>query len=424
MHIKQFELRNIRGIDKLRVKFDQPAGWHVFIGDNGSGKSTLLRALAFAIIGKYEATGLRIDFSTWVAIGSKMGSIDVVFDDHPQDVWHSGEKEYDSPVTVKLEIFNNDRKKDGNIFTDIVDQRPLVLETATSEPGWFSCAYGPFRRFTGGASEWEKVFYSNPRAAAHLSVFGEDVALTESIAWLQKLKYRSLEEDKDATYQLANFTNFINQSSLLPHGSFINQISSAGVFINDGDDNKIPLNEMSDGFRSILSLTFELLRQLVKSYGARQVFKKVDKDEFYVDLPGVVLIDEVDVHLHPSWQTRIGEWFIEKFPNIQFIVTTHSPLICRAAEKGSVWRLAAPGSDQKSERVKGTALNRLIFGNVLDAYGTELFGENTTSSDNATEYLEELARLNMKSLRGKITDRERKRMFKLREMMPTEDLTK
>ena len=47
--------------------------------------------------------------------------------------------------------------------------------------GWFSVAYGPFRRFAGGNPEWAKVFYSQPKLGAHLSVFGEDVALTEAL---------------------------------------------------------------------------------------------------------------------------------------------------------------------------------------------------------------------------------------------------
>ena len=50
--------------------------------------------------------------------------------------------------------------------------------------------------------------------------------------------------------------------------------------------------------------------------------------------PGVVLIDEVDAHLHPTWQRRIGLWFREHFPKLQFIVSTHSPLICQAATVG------------------------------------------------------------------------------------------
>ena len=69
-------------------------------------------------------------------------------------------------------------------------------------------------------------------------------------------------------------------------------------------------------------------------------------------LLGVAAIDEIDAHLHPAWQQRIGDWFVEHFPETQFFVTTHSPIICRAARRGSVWLLPVPGSDEQPRRIK------------------------------------------------------------------------
>ena len=63
-------------------------------------------------------------------------------------------------------------------------------------------------------------------------------------------------------------------------------------------------------------------------------------------VPGVVIIDEIDAHLHVSWQRRIGSWLTSHFPNIQFIVTTHSPYICRSADLGALIRL--PGVDEEA----------------------------------------------------------------------------
>jgi hypothetical protein len=79
--------------------------------------------------------------------------------------------------------------------------------------------------------------------------------------------------------------------------------------------------------------------------------------------------------------------FTHYFPNIQFIVTTHSPLVCRACEKGSIWRLAAPGMEIKSGEIIGVDRERLIFGNVLDAYGTEIFGEDVSQSGDSEKML-------------------------------------
>ena len=178
---------------------------------------------------------------------------------------------------------------------------------------------------------------------------------------------------------------------------------------------------MSDGYRSILSLTFELIRQLSKVYGDERIFKNVGKGEIVIDLPGVVLIDEVDAHLHPTWQTRIGQWFTKYFPNIQFIVTTHSPLVCRACDKGSIWRLAAPGSDYKSGEVTGTDKNRLIYGNILDAYGTEVFGSEVTINKDSAEKMEELVRLSKKKITSQMSGKEDAKLQELRNTFSTDD---
>ena len=138
-----------------------------------------------------------------------------------------------------------------------------------------------------------------------------------------------------------------------------------------------------------------------------------------IDVAGVVLIDEIDAHLHPTWQTRIGQWFTHYFPNLQFIVTTHSPLICRACENGSIWRLAAPGSDQVSGEVTGTQRDRLIYGNVLDAYGTQVFGMGTARSAEGNEKLNRLAELNIKSVTGEISDKEEQEYHELQAIFPT-----
>jgi predicted ATP-binding protein involved in virulence len=418
MHIKQFELKNIRGIEKLRVKFDKPAGWHVFIGDNGSGKSTLLRAISAAIIGKNEVKTMRVDFTTWLRTNAKSGSTKVQLD---ADLGLFEDVKEQINCTKQLGLKFQVVKAKGKDSSQYVELKTCNENVGEDENLGFSAAFGPFRRFTGGSREWDRFFLSNPVSAGHASLFGEDVALTESVQWLQALKFKALEGDKSANAQLDSFKQFINSSELLSHGTRLEEINSSGVYLRDGANRRIALYEMSDGFRSILSLTFELLRQMIQVHSHIYVFETLDK--MTIPISGVVLIDEVDVHLHPTWQTRIGDWFVDHFPNIQFIVTTHSPIICRAAERGSVWKLSAPGSDEPSRKVKGVALNRLIYGNVLDAYGTQLFGDNTTSSDHSTKMRERLADLHQRAMDGIITDDERNEMFELRSIMPTERIS-
>jgi putative AbiEii toxin of type IV toxin-antitoxin system len=215
--------------------------------------------------------------------------------------------------------------------------------------------------------------------------------------------------------------DFINQPGFLPHHTRLEKISSREVLFVDGNGYRVPVEELSDGYRSILSMTFELIRQLAATYGPKRVFHP--KDPTKVNVPGVVLIDEVDAHLHPTWQRKVGLWFREHFPKMQFIVTTHSPLVCQAAEMGTVWRLPKPGTDEEARQVTGVELDRLIFGNVLDAYGTGLFGEGVSRSESSKRRLQRLAELNLKELRKGLSAAERKELAALRASQPTSAMT-
>ncbi|MCP3062677.1 AAA family ATPase [Myxococcus sp. K38C18041901] len=250
-------------------------------------------------------------------------------------------------------------------------------------------------------------------------MFGESVALTECLEWLKLLQFKNLETDgkgKEGKL-LEALKQFINQPDFLPHEARLHSISSDGVRFVDGNGCEIPVENLSDGYRSVLSMTFELIRQLVKTYGAEHLFASGDATT--VQVPGVVLIDEIDVHLHPTWQRRVGHWFRKHFPHIQFIVTTHSPLICQAATVGSIFRLPRPGSEESGGMVTGIARDRLLYGNVLDAYGTGVFGDVPTRSVEAIAQLERLAMLNQKELSEGLNDKERQEQERLRAQTPT-----
>jgi hypothetical protein len=152
-------------------------------------------------------------------------------------------------------------------------------------------------------------------------------------------------------------------------------------------------------------------------FGADHIFDSNTKKT--VIIPGVILVDEIDAHLHPTWQRRIGLWFREHFPRIQFIVTTHSPLVCQAADIGSVFRLPTPGGNKMSGMVTGIELDRLLYGNVLDAYGTEMFGSNVNRSDQSKQRLARLAQLNQKEQHELLTEAEKQEQESLRAAMPT-----
>jgi len=245
---------------------------------------------------------------------------------------------------------------------------------------------------------------------------------TQSTATNETISSYKLPLDDNAWLAL-RLRAFINESKLLPVGTEFKEILANGPLFRDSNGQLVAVTELSDGFRSILSLAFELIRQLVRVYGLAAVFPLNGKNGV-IELPGVVLIDEVDTHLHPTWQARIGQWFTKCFPQLQFIVTTHTPLICRAVgdTTGSIWRLPTPGQGEQVEEVTGTERQRLRLGTVLDAYGTGLFGgQEVEQSAEATALLAERARLSAREAVGKASPPELKRLRELRHLFSSVD---
>ncbi len=295
------------------------------------------------------------------------------------------------------------------------EKNDLISPTYTSaERDFFSAGFGPFRKFSGGNGESESLNNNQDfqRLASHLSLFGEDTSLTEVTKWLSNIKFQYL-EGKISDKIMDNVFSFINSPDFLPNGTKLIEISSDGVLFEDTSGAKIKLEHLSDGFRSILSLAFELVRLLTLRYGIGEVFAGPFEKTKTIQQAGIVLIDEIDAHLHPSWQTKIGDWFLKYFPNMQFIVTTHSPLVCRACANGSIHYIATPGSASPSHEIIGDDKDRLVKGNILEAYGTEMFGKDPVRITSVDEEIVRLGRLNMIAALGKINKKEEEERQKL-----------
>jgi hypothetical protein len=95
---------------------------------------------------------------------------------------------------------------------------------------------------------------------------------------------------------------------------------------------RVPIEALSDGFRSTFTIVSDLLLRLnLATRNPEQVLEQ----------EGVCLIDEVDAHLHPRWQETIMPGLRALFPNVQFIATTHSPIVVSSVEPENVFRLEA-----------------------------------------------------------------------------------
>ncbi|MEV0899677.1 AAA family ATPase [Actinoplanes sp. NPDC049802] len=257
--------------------------------------------------------------------------------------------------------------------------------------------YGPFRRLTGGSGDAQRLVSSRVSAARMASLFHEDASLADGVAWLIEQHLRAFERRPGAE-ALKRAALAVLGDGLLPDGYRVCDVDSEGLWV-ERDGTRFALREMSDGYRAVTALVVDLLKQIHDAYGSLPA--EEHDGSVVITAPGVVLIDEVDAHLHVSWQKRIGGWLKARFPRIQFIVTTHSPYICQAADENGLIRLPGPDEDEPPRIVSGDLYERIVYGSGDDAVMSELFGVDTPYSDKALRLRRELVELETDVLVGR-----------------------
>ncbi|UFR07108.1 ATP-binding protein [Streptomyces sp. Go40/10] len=400
-------------------------GWTVLAGRNGSGKSSLLQAIALTMAGPDTALRMNVDFTGLITRGADRGHAAVHVVPHPEadpftettpSTATAPDEEIRLELTWRAAGFPGSQDGWPARPTVMMDHwtNPGLAATALSGPwspairGWFCAGYGPFRRLMGPVRH---AYNSNAPVPAPLAtLFHEDAALTESVSWIVDLHHRSLLEfdaarrsenipEMPATLLLKDVIALLGDG-LLPDQYLLNGVSADGLLVSlRGSDESFPLREMSDGFRTVAALVLDIARQIHATYGQLQT-ERTSSGRTAVLQPGVVLIDEVDAHLHVTWQRRIGEWLCEHFPNIQFIVTTHSPYVCQAADEGALIRLPGPTADEPPAVVDQDLHRRVVYGSADDATLSELFGLDTPYSGRAERHRQRLVWLERKVYAG------------------------
>jgi hypothetical protein len=378
MYISRVRLENIRGFSGRRnvdLTLTRPdgshAGWTVLAGQSGSGKTSLLRGIGLTVGGPFVAPNLVPDFRTWTAAGQRRGSSELQLTAAPEDFQPTDGSERARNLSVGLswDVADGETSRPGSqpvmhhsAAFDVritVESNPLAVTPWQSGPiGWFCAAYGPFRRLVGGSAETQRLMAAPGPVARLAGLFYEDASLSEGMRWLTDKHLRSF-EGKEWAGELVQVTMRVLADRLLPDDYEVSEVDSDGLWIISRGQ-RFPLRETSDGYRSIAALVVDLIKQVHDCYG--DLHFEVRDDVPVITAPGVVIIDEVDAHLHVPWQRRIGVWLTAHFPNIQFIVTTHSPYICQAADPGGLIRLPGPNVDEPPRVVSQDLYERVAFG--------------------------------------------------------------
>jgi len=112
---------------------------------------------------------------------------------------------------------------------------------------------------------------------------------------------------------------------------------------------------LSDGYRAMLALVMDLARRMAQARGADR-----PPTESLLNHPAIVLIDEVELHLHPSWQQTVLTTLMEIFTNTQFIVTTHSPQVLTSIPPRHIRVLSDGRAYAVNEQTQGAEASRLL----------------------------------------------------------------
>jgi hypothetical protein len=291
MHIQSVTLRHIRCFEEVRIDLAKGPGtakrWLVVVGDNGVGKTSLLRSIAIGLCDETGAASLLQDIYG--------------------DLIQKGKKE----ASIEIQLVTNRNRRCW--ITTILEQTPSGTELVKKQTGgtrefpWeqvFACGYGAGRGVEG-SYQYEQ--YAAPDAL--YTLFNYDWSLQNP----EVMIYRRAQKAADKIRLLNELCDILG----LPKGSI--GLTKAGFSISSFGQ-KILWGAWPDGYRTTVTLVLDML-------GWFLLAKVDERDE--KDLRGIVLVDELEQHLHPELQRGIIARLNKVFPNIQFITTSHSP-ICAA----------------------------------------------------------------------------------------------
>ncbi|CAI8764289.1 Septu protein PtuA [Pseudomonas sp. IT-P44] len=166
-------------------------------------------------------------------------------------------------------------------------------------------------------------------------------------------------------------------SALNSEFSFNRVIASTNEILVDSPSGSIYYEFLSSGFKSCLAIFFGIIKEIEFRFAGVRA----------VDFEGIVLIDEVELHLHPEWQYKIANLLTEIFPMIQFVVTTHSPHVIQSAERNQILAL-----ETQNGRVNFRPLPQSDYGFkgwTVDEVLTDVMGMTDTRTRLFNQLMEE-----------------------------------
>ena len=313
MFLKSIRLKNVKCFSDIALSFEDEHGdirkRTLLLADNGMGKSTLLKAIALVTGGSDAIADLLDEPSDWIRYKTQGCEIAAVL------VTTEGKER-----EIRLRIAPKDT------HTDVTVKNKQSIEwldeaLKKKKKDYFVLGFGASRHLnTVKGRRTNTSRFKNKRAQSVATLFDPEAVTTPLDSWAMDLDYR---EDRTGLKIVRKVL-----SNLLPEIKFHRIDKQNGHLLFDTPDGIVPLHCLSDGYLSMAAWMGDLLFRVFENFDNLQ--------EQPLTAKGLLLIDEVDLHLHPKRQRELFAFLDEWLPHFQFVVTTHSPMAAQQAGEGEL----------------------------------------------------------------------------------------
>ena len=330
MRIERLELRNFRCFEHISAKLHPKM--NVMVGINGTGKTTMLEAIrifvgaAFCELDKIEnrisSPSIADDDVRLHNLESQYpvrieGVVDVDKGLLPEKLaqWDRTLEKYGG--RTKFDNSKDVKSLSKNIQSIIRDGKDIPIPVIAY---YSTDRYKKEKRNTGLEADGSRLrgYYNALDSTTNIWFF-LNIIKTETLWELQEGK-------KSAVLSMVRkvIVQCVPDCKEIKH-----DVKQDKLIITQANGEKVPFSSLSDGVRNVLSMVMELA---LRCY----LLNPSQGENAPSETPGVVLIDEIDLHLHPEWQLHILNDLTSVFGRIQFIVSTHAPLILSSLQDGEI----------------------------------------------------------------------------------------
>ncbi|MEY4935902.1 MAG: hypothetical protein RIS64_2261 [Bacteroidota bacterium] len=375
LKIDKIQLKNFRGLDDIEIAFDERLT--ILIGDNGSGKTTILDAIAGCLrylVHQIRKLPLEEPFSkSDISIGMDDLDIALHFKDRLEPFTltanytkNKSTTGYNSEGIVEDRISEDETQfwTLERYLTELYEQEDRNLPVIAYYPARYAALTSDkavsddiLYRFTTYEHALDKEVMNFRTLKkwlvnqSNLEIYGEnedDIRIVQTIKEALVGKKGILNDEDNQ-----RFTDF--------RVSFKGTNGADGNFLFTKQDKKIYDYQLSSGERMLMLLVADLARRVALA----NPFSKMPLEE----ATGIVLLDEIDLHLHPHWQRKVLLKLMRLFSNIQFVIVTHSPFVIASTHPKNIRILVEDTVNHKkiclnaqheAKHTKGLEPNRIL----------------------------------------------------------------